>query len=211
LGEGQRAERRRRCQGVEDIIGGDLQMRGDFIHRWAPAQWTREVADSATDVGLGVLKPSRHSNRSQAIAKVPADLTENRWRRKGRERCSPRGVESIDGLDEPDHRDLLQVVERLPSARIAPREGTRKRHVREHLPFALLFRERSMVRGRGLVQGMLVIGLISKERCLSDSLSSTSVNLGSVGQPDVSTLGATGIQAAIGTGPARAAAVAHVG
>jgi hypothetical protein len=53
------------------------------------------------------------------VAEVALQLAEDARDREARERGAPGRVVAVDSLDQPDARDLQQVVERLAGARVA--------------------------------------------------------------------------------------------
>src|SRR5829696_4677025 len=59
---------------------------------------------------MELLGAARHSYGPRAIAEVALDLALDRPAGERRERAAVVRVEAIDGLDEPEHRDLADVV-----------------------------------------------------------------------------------------------------
>ena len=62
---------------------------------------------------MGVLESPRDVHHPGPVTEMPADLSEDRWRREARKRRPAIGIKPIDGLDETDRADLDQVVEGL--------------------------------------------------------------------------------------------------
>ncbi len=67
------------------------------------------------------------------------DLPEDRRRRERVKVRAPACVEAINGLDESDHGDLFEVVDRFPSIGIATGEGPGELPVLEDQGLAAIF------------------------------------------------------------------------
>jgi hypothetical protein len=79
-------------------------------------------------------------HRPPVVAEIALELAEHRRHGIRRERGLPRGVETIDGLDEPEGRDLHEVVERLVRAPVPARHppGQRQQPLHQLLPRRLI-------------------------------------------------------------------------
>ena len=66
-------------------------------------------------------------HRPAVVAEVTLELAEHRRHRVGGERGLARRVEAVYRLDQPERRDLDEVVERLVGAAVAPRHAARQR------------------------------------------------------------------------------------
>ena len=69
-----------------------------------------------------LLQVARDAHRPALVAEVALELAEDRRDGERRERRLALGVEAIDRLEQPERRDLDQVVELLAAALVAPCE-----------------------------------------------------------------------------------------
>ncbi len=84
--------------------------------RWASGARPRLCDSSdtaAVDRDVQVLEPPRHPHRPAEVAEVPADLAADGGHREGEEVGAAVGGVPVDRVDQPDRRDLDEVVERL--------------------------------------------------------------------------------------------------
>ena len=87
----------------------------------------REVLDGVVDLHHALLHPARDVDGPAVVAEVALELAEHGRHRVGGERGLARGVEAVDRLDQPERRDLHEVVERLVGAPVAARHPARER------------------------------------------------------------------------------------
>src|SRR5450432_3434455 len=85
------------------------------------AQALGQLADRLGQRELQLLEPPRHADGPALVPEVPLDLAHDRGRGVGRELDAALKVESVDRLDQPDGRDLGEVVE--PLAAVAEPAG----------------------------------------------------------------------------------------
>src|SRR3954451_2345382 len=91
------------------------------------AELARQLRDDAVDAQRELLEVARDAHGPRAIAEVALDLAHDRGHGVARERDAALHVEAVDRLDEPEARDLVDVVERLLGALVAGRELPRER------------------------------------------------------------------------------------
>ena len=72
-----------------------------------------EEVDGGADLDVEVLQPARHPDRPRRVAEVAAQLAEHGREGEADERRAVLRVEPLDGLEDAEHADLDQVVERL--------------------------------------------------------------------------------------------------
>ena len=118
------------------------------------------------DLDRQLLEVARDADRPALVAEVALDLAEDRRHRERRERRLAGRVEAVDRLQQPERRDLDQVVELLAAALVAAGELARQRQeprderlarggvalaVVAHQQPAVLVRARRPVSGRGVL------------------------------------------------------------
>jgi len=69
-----------------------------------------------------LLHPAGNAHGPPAVTKVPLQLAEDRRRRERREQHAPSGIESLNGFEQPDERDLAEVIDGLAAVREATSE-----------------------------------------------------------------------------------------
>ncbi len=75
-----------------------------------------------------LLEAAGQVDLAAAVAKVALELAEDRRRRVAREGVAQRRVEALDRLDQPQARDLVEVLGRLGAAGVAVGEAAGERH-----------------------------------------------------------------------------------
>src|SRR3954468_19912569 len=88
---------------------------------------------------MQLLKPPRDLERPGAIADVTLDLAGDVRNREGAELDAPRGIETVDRLDQPDRPDLDEILVLLASHAVSPGEALDERHVLLDQPLARLW------------------------------------------------------------------------
>jgi len=82
----------------------------------------RQLPDRRTEPQMQLLATARRSDRPRLVAKVPLQLTFDRRRgERGELEIAP-GIETLDRLQQPDERHLLQIVELFTAIREAARD-----------------------------------------------------------------------------------------
>ncbi len=118
---------RRRAR-FEHLLSGHLAGAGDLVdRRAAPESAGQPLCDDVHPMGQ-LLDVARRAHRPAEVAEVPFELPQDRWHRERRERDAAGGIEAVDGLDQPEGRDLLQVV-LLGACRIPTPQMPCERHV----------------------------------------------------------------------------------
>ena len=107
-------------------------MLADLGGRRRAAELARQVLHRVVDLHHALLHPARDVDRPAVVAEVALELAEHRRHGVGGERRLARGVEAIDRLDQPERRDLHEVVERLVRAPVAARHPSRQRQQALH-------------------------------------------------------------------------------
>src|SRR4051794_17823100 len=93
------------------------------------AERGRELVAGALDLDRQFLLAARDAQRPCAVAEVAAKLAEDRRYGVAGERRPALGVEAVDGVQEADGGDLLQVLDRLGGVDIARGEAVREREI----------------------------------------------------------------------------------
>ena len=99
--------------------------------RRAP-ELARQVLDRVVDLHHALLHPARDVHGPAVVAEVALELAEHGRHRVGGERGLARGVEAVDRLDQPEGRDLHEVVQRLVRAPVPARHPPREREQTLH-------------------------------------------------------------------------------
>src|SRR5579859_3034211 len=112
-----------RVECLEDVLERLPDPTGYLDHRRRAAQLLGELVDRVLAPKVQVVDAARKPDRPAAVAKVALQLTENgRGRERGELVASVR-VEAVDGFEQPDQRDLVEVVELLAPLGEARRQG----------------------------------------------------------------------------------------
>ena len=124
-------------------------MLGDLVGRRRAAELARQVLDRVVDLHHALLHAARHVHGPAVVAEVALELAEHRRHRVGGERRLARGVEAVDRLDQPERRDLDQIVERLVGAPVAARHPAR---------------EREQARDELLARGLVAVAVVAEQQ-----------------------------------------------
>src|SRR5439155_3305960 len=100
---------------------------GDLADRRRPVALPRQVGDRSVDAQRELLQVAWDPYRPRAVAEMALELAEDRRDGVAGEGDVAFGVEAVDRLDEPERRDLEEVLERLLRALVAARELARQR------------------------------------------------------------------------------------
>ena len=133
--------------------------------RWASsaavgtaAELARELLALAFDAHSAFLELARRADRPAEVAEVAPDLALDGRHGEGAKGGAVVGVKAIQGLDQTERRDLLQVLERHPVAAVkAPRDRVGEREMGSQQAFtgvrvAVLARRRESLPARGGAQ-----------------------------------------------------------
>ena len=112
---------------LDHLVDGRLRAGGELLDGGRAPEVAGERLARTGEPGVELLHVARHPQHPPAIAEVALDLAGDRRYREGRELDLAVEIEAIDGLQQPDRRDLLEVVERLALVRVAPRQAARQR------------------------------------------------------------------------------------
>src|SRR4051794_7450382 len=107
---------------LEHLLGRRPHALADLGRRRRAAELAAHVLADAVDLDGKLLEVARHPHRPAFVTKVTLELAEDRRHRERAEGGLPLRVEALDRLEQPQRRDLDQVVERLAGALVAPRE-----------------------------------------------------------------------------------------
>src|SRR5205085_1525629 len=77
------------------------------------AELLAQRRDRAVELEVELLEPARHAHRPSLVAEVSLQLSGDRRRGEGGELQAPWRLEALDRLEQPDERDLSEIVERL--------------------------------------------------------------------------------------------------
>src|SRR5262249_60073238 len=97
--------------------------------RGRPAELLTEPGHDPAQLEVQLLDSPRHADGPTSVAEVALELAENGRSRERRELETPAGIESFHRLEEPNQRDLDQVVDRLTAVRETAGEKVRQRRV----------------------------------------------------------------------------------
>ena len=95
-------------------------MLGDLAGPGCAAQPDRQRLDGPPDRDLGVLQAAGHAQGPRAVPEVPLDLTGDGGHGEAEEVGAPARVEPVEGAEQADRRDLLEVLAALPPPAVAP-------------------------------------------------------------------------------------------
>jgi hypothetical protein len=107
----------------------------DLRHGGLALQVARQLDDVVVDAQRQLLQGAGDAHRPRAVAQVAPDFAQDGRHGVAGERDVAVEVEAIDRLDEPQAGDLEEIVEGLPGALVAARQGARERQeaLHEHL------------------------------------------------------------------------------
>src|SRR5581483_2888177 len=128
-GERLRGVRAARFQGLDYLFLLDACGLGQLRDRRRPLELRAHVLDQAREHLVQLLEPPRDVHRPGAVAEMPLDLADDRRHGVRPEEDPSLEVEPVDRLDQPDRRDLDEVVELLAAARVPARDRPRERQV----------------------------------------------------------------------------------
>ena len=118
-----------RVERVDDVLEVELEVLRDPRHgRFLPV-FVGQASLGVTDFQRPFLGAARDVDRPSAVAEIATHLAEDCRHGERLERSAALEVETLEGFDEPEVGDLLEVLERLGGAAVAPREVTRERRV----------------------------------------------------------------------------------
>jgi hypothetical protein len=89
-------------------VGGELGGSG------SAAKPLAEFATGLVEGGLQLMESARHPDGVGPVPEVAQDLAADGRDREGQEVAAALGVEAVDGLDQAEGGDLLEVVEVIP-------------------------------------------------------------------------------------------------
>src|ERR1700733_5744930 len=89
----------------------------------------RQLADRLGERQLELLQPPRHPDGPALVPEVPLDLADDGGRGVGGELHAALEVEPVDGLDQPDGRDLGEIVKPLAPVAEPARQVLHERQV----------------------------------------------------------------------------------
>ena len=109
------------------VLDADPRALGDLRRRRGRAGRGGCRLVEPLDAHRELLELARHADRPAAVAVVALERTGDGRHRVGAERHVARGIEALDGLDERQAGDLLEVLERLGAAPVAASQAARQR------------------------------------------------------------------------------------
>jgi hypothetical protein len=113
---------------LQHLLLGGLDPLGDLANRWGVTELGRQLGRCPLDPEDPLLDVARHMHRPATVPEMALELAENRGDGESREGSATLGIEPIDRLDEPNARNLDQVVEWLGSSRVPGRQPPGERH-----------------------------------------------------------------------------------
>ena len=120
---------------LEHPLGGDAAAVGDLLGRRCAAEFAAQLLDGVLDLRGELLELARDAHGPAVVAEVALELAEDRGDGEGGEREAAAGVEAVDGLQQADRGDLVEVVAFGAAGRVAAGEvaGERQEAVDEGL------------------------------------------------------------------------------
>jgi hypothetical protein len=124
---GTRRQRRRAARPQRPARLGDLRLvqpgrAGQLLHAGGPAELALHPLGRTFDRERLLEQVARRADAPAVVAEVAAHLAGHRRERVAGERRAMIGVEPVDGLQEPDARDLEEVVEAVAAVGVATRD-----------------------------------------------------------------------------------------
>src|SRR4051794_39486151 len=116
----------------EHLLRRRLEFSRDLGDRRRALELDRQALDRAGHLRVELLQAARHPDGPALVAEVALDLADHVRRRVGGERDLALEVVAVDRLQQADRADLLDVLERLAAAGVAPRERPHQREVALH-------------------------------------------------------------------------------
>ena len=132
---------------LESRVGGDV--RGGR----SPLKLGRQIVGRSLDQRDPLLKPAGQVDLAPAVAEVALDLAQDGRRRVAREGVAEGRIEALDRLDQPQACDLVEILGRLGTPRVAVGEAAGERH---EAVDQLLAHQRALVAVVALEQKLLV-------------------------------------------------------
>ncbi len=108
-----------RREGLEHLFGRGTGLGRKFPDARRPPGARRETALRLLDLQHPVLERARNVHVPGRVAHVALQFAEDRRHRVGDERRATARVVGVDGLDEREARDLLEILERLRGVAVA--------------------------------------------------------------------------------------------
>ena len=101
----------------------------DLSRRRRSSKLLRERGDGVVELEMQLLDAPGDAHRPPFVAEVALELADDRRRRERRELQAAFGIEALDCLQQPDERDLAEIVQLLAAVLEASREELGKAHV----------------------------------------------------------------------------------
>ena len=124
-----------RLQRVDHVLDVELEVLGQLIDRRGATVLAGETLLGVAHLQRALLSAARNVNGPARVAEVAAHLAKDRRHRERRERMTAIGVVSIHGLQQPQRRDLEQILERLRRTSVAACQAACERHVQPYQSF----------------------------------------------------------------------------
>ena len=113
--------------GLQHLLDRAAQVLRHLAHLRRASELLGEDLRRAADRERALLEVARHAQRPALVAEMALQLAENRGCGVARELRAAAGLEPVDRLDQPEARDLEQIVERLVGVDVAQRQVARQR------------------------------------------------------------------------------------
>src|SRR5206468_2149918 len=98
---------------VEHLLLTHLEVEREFVHPRAPSGAAAYLLLGLVDLSRALLGAAVDVEGPRAIAEVALELADDRRHRERGEGEAPIGIEALDRLDEPQARDLEEIVVRF--------------------------------------------------------------------------------------------------
>jgi hypothetical protein len=121
----------RRLQTLDDVVASNAERDRELGHGRSVTVPLRQLLAGMRDRHAQLLQPPRNPYRPALVPKVPLDLAEDGRGGVGGELHAAVGVETVGGLDQPDHPDLHQILQWFATAAVLARDVVHQRHVQQ--------------------------------------------------------------------------------
>src|SRR3954452_18320878 len=107
---------------LEHLLRRGLELGGDLVDGRRSRELHGQALDRAGHRRVQLLERTRDPDRPALVTEMALDLPHHVGRRVGGKRDLPVELEAVDRLDQADGAHLLDVLERLAAAGVAPRQ-----------------------------------------------------------------------------------------
>src|SRR5215218_8816015 len=113
---------------LDDLLDGGVGALGELGDGGRASELAGHRLAQRVEAQRQLLQLAWDAHRPAEVTEIPLELAEDRGVGERGELESTRGIEAVDGLQQRERRDLLEVVE-FGAAAIAAREVAREREI----------------------------------------------------------------------------------